>query len=84
MTVAGSARLRAKNALLVSKVDPHAEFLAWDGRDCRLTTNPEAQWGKVLQGLHFSPSLICHVPNLAFVFSGPFDQAPGEAAAVNG
>jgi hypothetical protein len=79
MTVAGSARLCAKNALIVSKVDPHAEFLVWDDSDCRLTINPQSQWGNVLRGLHFSPSLICHVPNLAFVFSGPFDQVPAEA-----
>lgn len=83
MTVVGSVRLCAKNALLVSKIGPHAEFLVWDSRDCRLTTNPEVQWGKVLQSLSFSPSLICHVPNLAFVFSGPFDQVPGEATSVN-
>jgi hypothetical protein len=83
MIVTGSAKLRPKNALLVSKVDPQSDFLVWDDRDCQLTTNPKTQWGKVLQSLSFSPSLICHVPNLAFVFSGPFDPVLGEVTPVN-
>jgi hypothetical protein len=73
MTVAGSTKLRAKQALLVAKVDPQTELLLWDQRDCQLSLNPETQCGNLLRRLDFSPALICHVPHLAFVFSGPFD-----------
>jgi Acetoacetate decarboxylase (ADC) len=73
-TLAGSAKLCAKNALAVGKRDPQMELLLWDERDCRLEVNPENEWGKALRELEFSPLLVCHVPHLAFVLSGPFDR----------
>jgi hypothetical protein len=75
ITLAGSAKLCARSALSVARMDPRAEFLAWDDRDCRLEVNPEAEWGKRLAELRVSPALVGHVPNVAFVLSGPFDQA---------
>jgi hypothetical protein len=74
MTLAGSAKLSAKRAFIVAKVDPHAEFLTWDDRDCHFDVNQETEWGKRLGELGLAPALVCHVPNLAFVFSGPLDQ----------
>jgi hypothetical protein len=82
ITLAGSAKLKAKSALSVVKVDPQAEFLRWDDRDCQLAINPEAEWGKVVQELLTSPSLVCHIPHVAFVLSGPFAQVLSEAKAV--
>lgn len=79
VTLAGSARLNAKSALSVGKLDPHAEFLRWENRDCQLEVNSESAWGKVVQELRVAPALVCHIPNLAFVLSGPFDQVPSEA-----
>jgi hypothetical protein len=82
ITLAGSARLKAKNALSVAKLDPQAEFFRWDDRDCRLDISPEAGWGKIVRELLVSPALVCHIPNVAFVLSGPFDQVQSEAKAV--
>jgi hypothetical protein len=84
ITLAGSAHLTAKRALSVVKVDPHAEFLRWEESDCRLAINPAATWGKIVQELEPAPALVCHIPNVAFVLSGPFDQVAGAANAVVG
>lgn len=70
----GSAKLNAKYAFAVSKVDPKTELLPWQDQDCSLEINPDSHWGTILLDLGFAPQLICHVPNLAFVFSGPIEQ----------
>jgi hypothetical protein len=80
LILAGSAKIQAKQALAVAKVDRQAEFLLWSDCDCHLSINREAEWGKVLYDLGFAPELICHMPNVAFVLSGPFDQVIGDAA----
>lgn len=72
--LAGSAKLRARNARAVAKVDSHTELFAWDPRDCRLEIGSDSEWGRVLQELRFAPSLVCHIPNLTFSFSGPIEQ----------
>jgi len=73
--LAGSAKLQAKRALAVAKVDRHAEFMLWNDRDCQLALNPKAEWGRIIQEIGFAPALIWHIPNVAFVLSGPFDQS---------
>lgn len=72
--IAGSAKLQAKRGLIVSVADPHAEFFEWSARDCVLSINGDSPSGKVLNDLMFAPALVCHLPNLAFVLSGPMDQ----------
>jgi hypothetical protein len=74
MTLMGSSRLVRKSALAVVKIDPGTQLLSWHDEDCELEINPENEWGKALQDLKFLPSLISHIPNLAFVLSGPVDQ----------
>lgn len=80
----GSARHCAKEGLAVARVDPQTKFFFWDDRDCQLTINRESEWGGVLADLRFAPALVCHIPNLAFVLSGPMDQfaAANEAATA--
>jgi hypothetical protein len=74
ITLAGSAKLCARNALSVVRVDPATRFLLWDDRDCQVEVNADAEWGQVLKRLGFAPALVCHIPNVAFVLSGPYDQ----------
>ena len=38
--------------------------------------------GKIVQDLRPKPALVCHIPNVAFVLSGPFDQVLSEAKAA--
>jgi hypothetical protein len=74
------SRGEARRALAVARVDRRAEFLPWRGGDCELAVNPDSEWGGVLGRLSFSPALVCHIPDLAFVLSGPLDQPAGAAA----
>lgn len=74
VTLAGSAEILPKNAYIKIKNDPKTEMFPWDNKDCQLEINPESEWGKKLLELKLQPKLICHVPNLQFELSEPFDQ----------
>jgi len=74
VTLAGSAKILAKNAYMKIKNDPKTEMYSWRNRDCKIEFNPESKWGKILQELKLQPKLVCHVPNLEFKFSEPVNQ----------
>ena len=74
VTLAGSAKILAKNAYMKIKNDPKTEMYPWSNRDCKMEINPESEWGKVMLELKLQPRLVCHVPNLKFKFSEPVYQ----------
>lgn len=73
-TLVGSAKILAKKAYMKIKNDPNTQMFSWDENDCKLEINSKSEWGNVLQNLQVEPQLICHVPNLQYEFSEPFDQ----------
>ena len=73
-TIINHAEILAKNAHMKIKNDPNMEMFPWNNQDCRLEINPESEWGKILLDLKLDPKLICHVPDLKFELSEPFDQ----------
>ena len=74
VTLLGSSKIVAKKAYMKIINDPNTEMFPWTNRDCMIEINPESKWGKILLDLEFQPRLVCHVPNLQFDFSEPFDQ----------
>lgn len=74
VTLVGSAKIIAKKAHMKIKNDPNTEMFPWNNQDCQMEMNPESKWGKVLLDLQVQPKLVCHVSNLGFELSEPFDQ----------
>lgn len=74
VTLAGSAKILARNALMEIRNDPKTEMFPWRKHDCHIEINPASEWGKVLLELNLQPMLVCHVPNLQFKFSEPLEQ----------
>lgn len=73
-TLVDSSKIHAKKAYMKIKNDPNTQMFPWDKKDCKLEIDSESEWGNVLQNLQVEPQLICHVPNLQYEFSEPFDQ----------
>ena len=74
VTLLGSAKILAKKAYMKVQNDPQTQMFPWTNNDCKIEINPASKWGEIIMALNIQPQLVCHVPNLKFEFSEPFDQ----------